>query len=144
MYHVVSHCALHAGITLGTRCALMIFNVLYMSHKVPAIAHTGTPWRPKSRDERTIEGGFGQIKSYSRGSPCVKDAIFGQYLLHCKQLRCSSAWDGWTGKCTEAVSADELAAIARQSLKDAAQFQAHGHQIASNRECGSVGMGVYV
>ena len=118
LHHVVS-CCMTLYDALGTHCAT---HELQFSRKT---AHTGTPWRPKSREERTIEGGFGQIKAYSRGSPCIKDSIFGQYLVHCKQLRCSSAWDGWTGKCTEAVSADELAAIARQSLQDAAQLQAH-------------------
>ncbi len=86
----------------------------------------GVAWRPRSREERTIECGFSSIKSHCHGNPTLKDGIYGTYLYHFKNVRASEAWSKMAaaGKDEKAVSQEELTKIATQSLHNAALFQA--------------------
>lgn len=59
----------------------------------------------------------------TRGSPTVKDLLYGVYMVHGKHLRESSIWDDFTRETIEPVSAQELLSMAESALDDAASFQ---------------------
>lgn len=85
------------------------------------------PWRPRSREEHCIEGAFGVIKSFSKGSPTIKDGIYGTHHMHAKQLREADVLkplEALDNLCEKAVTAEELETIASQALEDACIFQA--------------------
>lgn len=82
------------------------------------------PWRPKSRAESCIEQYFGRVKAYSRGSPTIKDSLYGMASVHSSQLRQSDVLSAAQVPCQEPLSAEELGALAEEALSNACEFQA--------------------
>ena len=81
-------------------------------------------WRPRSRQESVIEGTFGRIKSYSRGSPSIKDSIYGTYAMHAAQLRQAGILQNLNSKNDDPLTQREFQQIASDALDDACAFQA--------------------
>lgn len=68
----------------------------------------GTPWRPRCRQEAPIERHFGQVKSFSRGTPSLKDGVYGLQMIHSKQLRDSAMWDEHESPTVTALTAERI------------------------------------
>ena len=82
----------------------------------------GTPWRPRCRQEAPIERHFGQVKSFSLGTPSLKDALYGLQMIHSKQLRDSAMWDDHESTMVSALTSEQLGKLAEGALHDACVF----------------------
>ena len=82
----------------------------------------GTPWRPRCRQEAPIERHFGQVKSFSRGTPSLKDGVYGLQMIHSKQLRDSAMWDEHESPTVIALTAERIGKLAEGALHDACVF----------------------
>lgn len=80
------------------------------------------PWVPSSREESRIEGFFGQVKHHARGSPTVKDCLYGMHYVHAKQLQASNHLQATIDLCEETVTDAELQLIAMEALENACEF----------------------
>lgn len=80
------------------------------------------PWVPSSREENRIEGFFGQIKSHARGSPTLKDCLYGLHNVHARQLQKGHTLGGMQDECQQPVTDEELHMIAVEALQNACEF----------------------
>ena len=96
------------------------------AHFIMAALHwpKSIPWRPRSRQESVIEGTFGRIKSYSRGSPSVKDAIYGTYAMHASQIRQADVFQNLECQTEDPLTQCEFNQMASDALDNACCFQA--------------------
>ena len=85
-------------------------------------------WRPSQREEYRIEGFFGEVKSYTQGSPTLKDGLYGTYMVHAKQYQKSALVEKEIEKANFQreipLTDEELTKIAAQAFSDACDFQA--------------------
>ena len=95
-----------------------------MAHAMLSCVFTCTgPWRLASRQERFAESHFSKVKSLWRGSPSIRDGLFGTHLEHFRavsQLK-HHTWPA----CAEAqpVCAFTAAELSEEALRNACFWQ---------------------
>ena len=96
----------------------------------------GLPWRLSSRQERFAETHFGSVKSHWRGTPSLRDALFGEFLhnLRTKQEAVKHVFPELPED--NPVQSDEAEELSREALREATWFQA---AITSGRTSAAIG-----
>ena len=89
-----------------------------------------TPCHAKCRQEAPIEHFFGRMKSTSAGQCTIKDAIYGCWTEHARQLKQTAMWESFQGKCKDPIGEDELSAMGQKALQQACEFQVPGKLIS--------------
>ena len=94
-----------------------------------------TPCHAKCRQESPIEHFFGRVKTTSAGQCTIKDAIYGCWTEHARQLKQSGMWETFQGKCKDPIGEDALSEMGQKALQQACTFQVPGKLISIKFVC---------
>ena len=78
---------------------------------------------PRHREERVAESLFSKAEASYRGTPSIKDGIWGLHTCHLQQFRSGQAVP--KGQYIDPLSPERAEELAKQALKDAAHLQAY-------------------